>query len=163
MKTDTEIAAEKALLRHQVLRELSDMTPDDRAARSEKICQRVLALPEWEKAQRVLLFSPMRTEPDIAELETRADEAGKIATVIPFTQRNEPGLEISVVPDLIFVPGLAFSRDRHRMGRGGGFYDRLLAGRARDAFKLGVCFATQLHDAIPHEAHDIPVDAVISD
>ena len=163
MKTAEEIAAEKALLRHQILRELRDMTPDDRAARSEKICQRVLALPAWEKAQRVLLFSSMRTEPDIAELQTRAEESGKTVAVIPFTQRSEPELEISIAPDLVLVPGLVFARDRHRMGRGGGFYDRLLAGRGRDAFKLGVCFATQLRDIIPHDAHDVPVDAVISD
>jgi len=65
--------------------------------------------------------------------------------------------------DFILVPGLAFSKDRHRLGRGGGFFDRLLAGRAKDAFKLGVGFSFQLLDTVPTEAHDILMDAIVTD
>jgi len=65
--------------------------------------------------------------------------------------------------DLILVPGLAFSKDRHRLGRGGGFFDRLLAGRAAGAFKLGICFSFQVLESVPTESHDIVMDAVVTD
>jgi 5-formyltetrahydrofolate cyclo-ligase len=58
---------------------------------------------------------------------------------------------------------VAFSKDRHRLGRGGGFFDRLLAGRAANAFKLGICFSFQLLDTIPTEPHDIVMNAIVSD
>ena len=87
----------------------------------------------------------------------------KLAAIVPRTLRHEHELELPFVPDFVLVPGLAFSRDGHRLGRGGGFYDRLLAGRARDAVKVGVCFALQLHEAIPSEVHDVVLDAVITD
>ena len=66
-------------------------------------------------------------------------------------------------PDLIFVPGLAFSKDGHRLGRGAGFFDRLLAGRAARAFKIGICFSFQLVDAVPTERHDIEMDILVTD
>ena len=67
------------------------------------------------------------------------------------------------MPDFVLVPGLAFSRNGYRLGRGGGFYDRLLAGRARDAVKVGVGFELQLTDDIPRAEHDVILDRVITD
>jgi 5-formyltetrahydrofolate cyclo-ligase len=87
----------------------------------------------------------------------------KLVAIIPRTLRHEHELELAFVPDLVLVPGLAFSRAGHRLGRGGGFYDRLLAGRARGAVKIGVCFSLQLHDEVPTEKHDVVLDVVISD
>ncbi|MDQ6860152.1 MAG: hypothetical protein M3032_03230 [Verrucomicrobiota bacterium] len=136
------------------------MTADERSARSAKIRDQILASEAWRKAERVLLFSPMGSEPDIAPLRAAAD---KLVAIIPRTVRHEHELELPFAPDYILVPGLAFSREGHRLGRGGGFYDRLLAGRARDAAKIGVCFALQLQDDIPRAGHDIILDGVISD
>jgi len=65
--------------------------------------------------------------------------------------------------DLILVPGLAFTRDGCRLGRGGGFYDRLLAARAPHTLALGICFDLQIVAALPTEAHDQRVDAVITE
>jgi 5-formyltetrahydrofolate cyclo-ligase len=66
--------------------------------------------------------------------------------------------------DVIMVPALAFDHAGHRLGRGGGFYDRFLArrevGRARI---FGVGFGVQLVAAVPRAAHDRPVDAVITE
>jgi 5-formyltetrahydrofolate cyclo-ligase len=65
--------------------------------------------------------------------------------------------------DLIVVPGSAFSRDGHRLGRGGGLFDRLLADPAAAAYKLGVCFDFQLLESIPIEPHDIVMDTVVTE
>ena len=63
--------------------------------------------------------------------------------------------------ELIIVPGVAFSRKGARVGRGKGFYDRLLADST--AVKVGVAYDFQLVDDIDIEAHDVPVDIVITD
>jgi 5-formyltetrahydrofolate cyclo-ligase len=91
-----------------------------------------------------------------------AANAKTVATV-PSTVRVEADFELLEKPDLIFVPGLAFSKDGHRLGRGAGFFDRLLASRAARAFKIGICFSFQLVDAVPTERHDIEMDMIVTD
>lgn len=61
--------------------------------------------------------------------------------------------------DLIIVPGVAFDKNYNRMGRGKGFYDKLLL--QQNSFKLGICFDVQLFESIPSEPHDIAMDLVI--
>ena len=163
MSESGDIAAQKAAVRAALLAQLRAMSADEGAARSEIICRRVLETPAWRDAERVLLFSPIRSEPDIAPLGSAATDAGKRISIMPTTLRTESELELPFIPDLVLVPGLAFSRAGHRLGRGGGFYDRLLAGRAKGAIKLGICFALQLLDSIPVEEHDAVLDAVITD
>ena len=146
-----------------MLAQLRAMTVDERTARSEVICRRIIASAAWMNAERVLLFSPIRTEPDIAPVGSAATDAGKRISIMPTTLRTESQLELPFIPDLVLVPGLAFTRGGHRLGRGGGFYDRLLTGRAKDSYKLGICFAPQLLESIPTGEHDAVLDAVISD
>lgn len=62
--------------------------------------------------------------------------------------------------ELIIVPAVAFDRSRNRLGRGKGFYDRLL--QTTKATKIGIGYNFQLVDEIPVEEHDIPMDFVIT-
>ncbi len=62
--------------------------------------------------------------------------------------------------DTILVPGLAFTREGLRLGRGGGYYDRFLASTAEDIFTVGVCFDFQLRASLPCDKHDVPVSEV---
>ena len=62
--------------------------------------------------------------------------------------------------ELSIVPGIAFDRNNHRMGRGRGYYDRLLP--QLNTYKIGVCFDFQLFDAIPYEKYDVPMDEVVN-
>lgn len=62
--------------------------------------------------------------------------------------------------DMIVVPGVAFDKKNNRMGRGRGFYDRLLK-QVPNAFKVGVAFNFQLFDTIPTDPFDVPMDKVI--
>ena len=69
---------------------------------------------------------------------------------------------------LLVTPGLAFAKDGSRLGRGGGFYDRKIAGLREEAALCevslavcGFCFALQLVQSVPCESHDAPVDAVV--
>lgn len=69
--------------------------------------------------------------------------------------------------DTILVPLVAFDAQGHRLGMGGGFYDRLLAQRTgghgiRRPRLIGVAFDQQQLDAVPHAAHDVPMDAIVT-
>lgn len=68
-----------------------------------------------------------------------------------------------LVLDLVVVPGVIFSLQRHRIGYGAAFYDRFLGKLRKDCLKAGVCFDMQVMDYIPAEEHDIPVDVVITE
>ena len=67
--------------------------------------------------------------------------------------------------DLILVPGLAFDAAGHRLGRGRGYYDRLLSSlfiiHSSLFSSIGVCFDFQKVDEVPVDAHDIAMDKVI--
>lgn len=63
--------------------------------------------------------------------------------------------------DLAVIPGVAFDHWGNRLGRGKGYYDRLLP-RIPTAYKLGLCFPFQVVEQIHAEAHDIPMDEVLT-
>lgn len=64
-------------------------------------------------------------------------------------------------PDLILVPGLAFDRKGHRLGRGKGYYDKYLS---RDAYiTIGLCLNEQLLDEVPVDSFDVDMDYIITD
>ncbi|MGM9859661.1 MAG: 5-formyltetrahydrofolate cyclo-ligase [Muribaculaceae bacterium] len=63
--------------------------------------------------------------------------------------------------DLIIVPGVAFDRAGNRLGRGKGFYDRLL--RNSRAVKVGVAYKCQIVESIPTDEFDIPMDIIVAD
>lgn len=74
----------------------------------------------------------------------------------------EGSLEIPLEEiDAFLCPGLAFDRNGGRLGRGRGFYDRLLAQAREDALKIGLCHGFQMVEDTFAEAHDVRMDEVI--
>lgn len=68
--------------------------------------------------------------------------------------------------DFILMPGVAFDREGGRLGYGKGYYDKLLAscgGGTDGPSTVAAAFECQLVDAVPREAHDVPVDAVVTE
>ena len=63
--------------------------------------------------------------------------------------------------DLAIIPGVAFDRALNRLGRGRGYYDRLLAHPDFRAYKMGYCFPFQMVDNVPTEPHDYKMDEII--
>ena len=63
--------------------------------------------------------------------------------------------------ELVVVPGMAFDKQGHRLGRGKGYYDRLLP-KLTNAYKLGVCFPYQYIEEVPTDEHDIRMDEVLT-
>lgn len=65
--------------------------------------------------------------------------------------------------DAIILPGLAFDKKGVRLGQGAGWYDRVLKTLPPKVLRVGVCFDFQVTKAIPHAAHDEPVDVVVTE
>lgn len=187
---------QQALLRARVKEEIRTrrkavrraMPHEARVARSEAICDRVIALPEWERASTVLAFVSMRTEVQTERAVQAARAAGKrvLATRMNATFDDlelrewraddpleesgnlflQPSADAPVVApdavDLVLVPALAVDERGHRIGYGKGFYDRLLPRLTRAA-RVAVVFDFERVAEVPEREGDVRVDVVVTD
>jgi 5-formyltetrahydrofolate cyclo-ligase len=172
----------KAELRKQALEKLAaaPATLDE----SRAIQERILDLPAFASAGVVSLFVPLPDEP-AAELLWEAathkticcpamgpngPEFRVVRTRVEMkrTARGffEPPMGAAVDPslvDLFVVPGLAFDVAGLRLGRGGGYYDRMLVRRRGDSTSVGLVPDRLLVRALPREPHDIPMTHVATE
>lgn len=93
---------------------------------------------------------------DLVKYDGTLSPNGKFAVLEPANSAIVPIGDI----ELAIVPGLAFDRHCNRLGRGRGYYDRLLS--ASHIFTIGVGFDFQFQDQVPTDAHDIPMNAVLT-
>lgn len=139
--------------------------PEFRAARTVAV---FAALPDepatdevlarWASTRRVVL---PRVEGDAMRFYACRPDAlvfGAFGILEPQGERLCPAGEI----DLVVCPGVAFTADGRRLGRGRGYYDRYLGDPAFRGFRVGVCYAHQLVDDLPVEPHDVRMDRVIT-
>jgi len=126
------------------------------AARSEELWRHLIELPSVAVAETVLVFTSVLGEPDTRSLLVWCAATGRLAGV------PEADVDPSW-PDVVVVPGLAFTAAGDRLGQGGGWYDRYLAQVRSGCTTIGVCFAEQIVDTLPIEAHDITMDHVVTD
>jgi 5-formyltetrahydrofolate cyclo-ligase len=161
-------------------------SPAARRAAGAAIASTVLALAEFERADRVAAYVALADEvPTNAILDAvlasgrtlllpRVAANGlEFAAVRDRTQLRRGPLGVLEPPDacaplalaagdLVLVPGLAFDRRGRRLGRGGGHYDRAFAAAA-PSFRVGIAFSFQLVAAVPVGRLDRPVDAVATE
>jgi 5-formyltetrahydrofolate cyclo-ligase len=182
--------ARKQQLRSELQVAIRAITPDVAADFSDRICRHIQEWEPYARARTLMLYAPTPPEPDVFDLVSAAIAAGK-RLCAPRTdwqrQRltpamvndwsndmvagrygiNEPRESCALVPladiDLVIVPGVAFDPTGCRLGRGGGFYDRLLADPALRATTCGVCFAEALLPDLPCQPHDARVQAVCTE
>jgi 5-formyltetrahydrofolate cyclo-ligase len=74
----------------------------------------------------------------------------------------EPPEHLPVAPSLLFVPGLGFDRRGHRLGYGGGLYDRYLASLPPSVLRVGLTYDECVVDRLPAEPHDVPMHWVLT-
>ncbi len=162
----------------------------DHAAASAAVCSRLAADPRLQAAPTLHSFIPMGSEVDllpllrqrlaagvriavpvmvsprrlmhswVTDLEVAAWQPAPFGTRAP--QRPVP-LDVAELAALaiVLVPLLAFDGQLHRLGYGGGYYDRFLP--LTTAFRFGVAFAFQCVDAVPVDNHDVSLDAVVTE
>ncbi len=157
---------------------------DELRALSRSLCSAIKSDVAWDGSDIVLLYYPLADEVDVTSLMAEGRAGGK-TVLLPAVVGDD--LELRVYDGdeslrtgafgikeplgreytdydsigLVLVPGLAFDKEGHRLGRGRGYYDRLLP-RLSHARRVGVCFPFQIVESVPIEAHDQRVDEVVS-
>jgi 5-formyltetrahydrofolate cyclo-ligase len=178
----------KAVLRREALARRGEIEPAARAVFSRRLAHEGLHLAHLWRPQIVSAFYPLRDEPDTLPLLSALAEEG-LATALPVVvgrgssllfrrwrpcdptragpmSIREPLVAATVVdPDLLFVPLACFDRRGHRIGYGAGYYDLTLARlRAmKPVHAIGVAYGVGEVAAVPYEAHDQTLDAVLTE
>ena len=177
----------KATLRARVLAELSRIPVEFQVTGSARACALLVQQPVWARARSVLLFAPIQGEPDIWPLLALALAGGKVVALPAFLSETghymarrvlDPNLDIQPGKfgireaqvhcaevalnqlDFVLVPGVAFDLRGCRLGRGRGFYDRMLA--AVTGTTCGVAFDQQIVSDVPVEPHDKHLDCILT-
>jgi len=179
----------KSTLRKQLRDTLAKMSDTERHAESLAACSLITSSPEFEAARVIMLYLSTSLEVDTASLALRAWQAGKTVIVpkVAWNQRRMLPMEISSLNtgltttgpgvrepiagkpcpvefiDLVIVPGLGFSENGYRIGRGMGFYDRFLAQHDFLGLSCGLAFHQQLCPDLPILDHDVPLSMLATD
>ena len=176
------IRREQRALRALVEQKRRIMTKEQVEEQSALIMAQLEQMSAFREAKTVLLYYPIHNEVDLRPLLTKYK--GQKIFLLPVTHRHS--MEVRPydgedmmrrgrmgVPepqtktyhgriDLIIVPGVVFDQHRHRIGRGGGYYDRFLR-KQLTAKKVGVCYSFQLKKhTIPHSWRDQKLDRIIT-
>ena len=175
----------KKILRKIIKVRVSAISADEKAKREELLLDNLFSMPEFLAANTVMLFANLPDEIGTFSLIDKCIAMGKKVflpvingddmTVAEFTGEyqigrygiKEPSLltpnSSLLTPnsiDFILVPGVAFSPNGYRLGRGKGYYDKFLS-KYSNLFTVGVCFREQFYLDIPTEPHDIPMQRVL--
>lgn len=168
----------KADLRAQMAQTLKQNPPT--AADGAALLRNLQSLPRFQAARTVGAFMPLPGEPDLSPLFGLPGKRFYIPAFDPADGRYilaalqgplrtgrygipEPAAPVPAAAlDLILVPGTAFDLHGGRLGRGGGFYDRILAAHP-SAVPVGLCFERQLTDRLPAEPHDRPMAWIVTE
>lgn len=176
----------KRELRRTVLARRDAIPARERAERSRRIADRVLALPEVLEARTATVFWSFGSEVETAPLIERLHgagarvalpriESGDLVAVVyapgdptrptPFGAMEPAGGEIAEVDeiDVVVAPGVAFDRGGRRVGYGGGFYDRFLVRLRFGVPVISIAFALQVVDEVPQGRMDRRVDAIVTE
>ena len=188
-QTPVILNSDKADLRKSIQNTLGDISPERIQSLSSRIAQLLAEHPIWKNSFGVLTFAPLAKEPDlsglmqegrllkktIALLRTSSLPAGYEPCLVSDWVNDlrtgafgilEPNEKCELAQwnqlDLALIPGVAFDQFGRRLGKGKGFYDRVLV--PFKGLKIGVCFDEQMVEPslIPMEPHDIHMDWILT-
>ena len=174
---------DKQALRKQIREMKRAMTEEQIVSKSEKLGQLFATSEAYRQAKTIYGYLPYNQEVRTTQMLQKALEDGKRVAVPKcygdemrfiylddlskvekgYCNIPEPIADGPIADDptaLVLMPGLAFDPQGHRMGYGGGFYDKFLAAEPNHP-TLALCYDFQMLPYLETEAHDIPVDYVI--
>lgn len=172
---------DKKEVRKEIRRLKKLYLPEEKRRKSESVWEQVEQDEHFMQAEVVLAYWSMEDEVFTHDFVSRW--AGKKTLLLPSVRGEEldiryfdgaeklvPG-EAYAIPepvgdlfgnwekiDVILVPGMAFDAQGNRLGRGKGYYDKVL--KQTSAYKIGICFDFQFLESVPTEAHDVRMDKV---
>lgn len=177
---------EKAELRKEIKAKRKALTPDEVNFASESISNSLWETDAFTKANTVMVYISAFNEVSTVAIVEKLLSLGK-RVIVPVSDTATETLILSYIEDMsslsegaygilepklirtanatdidcVLVPGIAFDVNGNRMGFGKGYYDKLLAQTS--AVKIGLCYDFQLVQNIAAEAHDIPMDIIITE
>lgn len=180
---------DKKTMRHQGLAARRNLAQQQRAAKSAQIANALCNSLLFQQAKSIFCYVGSEDEVHTMQIMQMAIEQNKIlavpyitdaangmmkAAILHSVENLVPGIyDIPTVPetdrsflaestiDLVIVPGTAFDATGHRIGMGGGFYDRFLRGTV--ASKAALAYECQIFDHLPVEEHDQQVDYIFTE
>lgn len=173
---------EKTFLRRKIKNMRLALNANERALASDTIFSRLEQTANFLMATHILMYHALPDEVDTRRFLNKWAAKKKFylprvngvnLDILPYEetrlelgsfQIEEPtgnDLTDPEIIELIVVPGVAYDRNGNRLGRGKGYYDRLLT--TTKASTIGVAYEFQIVDEIETEQHDVPVDIVITD
>jgi 5-formyltetrahydrofolate cyclo-ligase len=183
---DETIEAAKVGLRTEALARRGALSPEARAAASKAAADHFFARISLTPGAIVAAYWPIREELDCRPVLTRLMDSGQ-PVCLPVVRGEAEPLELRlwqegtalypsgfgtlapeataplVQPDYVLMPLLGFDARGTRLGYGGGYYDRTLAGLAHRPMLIGFAFASQELADIPLADHDMPLDAIVTE
>ena len=174
---------DKKELRAQIRQRKRSMTQQEIQDKSQRLMELFCASEAYQKASSIYGYLPYNQEVRTTPMLQQALQDGKRVAVpkvfgdemkflwlddlsqveLGYCNIPEPIADGPVADDptaLVLMPGLAFDREGHRIGYGGGFYDRFLQSEPNHP-TLALCYDFQMLPHLETEDHDIPVDTVI--
>lgn len=174
---------DKKALRKQIREQKRAMTPQQIEMTSQALAEQFFALDAYQNAKTLYGYLPYNQEVRTVPILARALADGKQVAVpkvygdemrfIYLQDLTQVGAGYAGIPEpiadgpvaedptaLVLMPGLAFDQEGHRMGYGGGFYDKFLAAEPEHP-TVALCYAFQMVENLPTEEYDIPVDCVL--
>jgi len=177
----------KALLREELRQRRRTLSPQDQSAAARTVAIHIARIPGWPTARRIALYLASDGEIDTAPLSADCRAAKKQLFLPVIGEKNlmefaewKPGSELATnrygIPepprsaqrctaaalDIIVLPLVAWDRTGGRLGMGGGYYDRALAG-VNGPLLVGLAHAVQQVPQVPRDEWDIPLDYVVTD
>ena len=180
---------DKGSLRTHYLKLLKEQNKEDVSRKSRLIAEQLWKLPAIQKARSILFYVSIPGEVDTLAMIEKAIFKGK-RVALPIVEQNQRKLIPTLISsmedvrkgtyginephfdpdktidprdlDAVIVPGLAFDRLHHRLGRGAGYYDRFLSTLPETVTTVGLAFDFQLTESLPTQAHDMRLQQVIA-
>lgn len=180
---------DKKELRQMMHEKRKNLTPQQVSTFSVEIIRKLIALPILAESKFVMSYMPYGNEVDIMPLNRWLLEKGKHLCIprvlnpaeMDAVQINslgkdliksgfgisEPSKECDHVDiskiELILVPGVAFDRQRNRMGHGRGYYDRFIEKCENNIFTIGIAYGFQVLNNIPYDLHDKKMNVIVTE
>lgn len=188
-----KLRLERQTVRSQLLAQRGMLSGADRSKMSRQIIEALVALPLYLEKTKFFIYCSYGSEVETQLLLKHCLQEGKTVLVPKSVPEQSGLLAVAItnpatdlmpgfrgipepVPSLVecpllpphsievsVVPGVVFSRSGHRLGYGGGYYDRFLAQAAPRAYRIGLAFSLQLVEHIPVLPHDVPMDMLITE
>lgn len=158
------------------------LNQEERLSAADAVFERLESTAAFQLAEKILMYHSLPDELETHRFLSKWKDRKKFflprvngvnLEILPYDESRleigsfhieEPkGDEIHPVDEIevIIVPGVAFDREGHRMGRGKGFYDRLL--ETAKATKIGIAYDFQMLDTVPTDPHDVAMDVIITE